>query len=290
MFESRSTQVAHRSMGARSVGSRPTRWCLILAATALVSCIMPLVVVDGLHAKGSQKTASLGQAVGLSAAAAATRRFVAQAAKSVPWANAGSEGAPHMEMMGAAGAALVASVANELKLKKAELEGVGYTLAMSTASVAVQVNETRNELHATNGRLLMALNAIETLRNQIASLTEPWNGHAGEVRCANGHRCNNYVDAGKHNLTSITSVATCREYCSMAYPATNFFAFHNEHGWIAFMLDPKGRCRCYADSPCELVPDGGYTLWTSSSTCSADLRPAVPVAASNGGEQATTSL
>ena len=176
-------------------------------------------------------------------------------------------------MMGAAGAALVSSVASELKLKKAELEGVGYTLAMSTASVAVQVNNTRNELQSTNARLNAALDAIEHLRAQVASLTEPWNGHDGEIRCANGHRCANYVDAGKHNLTAITSVATCREYCAMAYPMTSFFAFHNEHGWIAFMLDPKGRCRCYADSPCELVPDGGYTLWTSGATCSTDLQP-----------------
>ena len=62
--------------------------------------------------------------------------------------------------------------------------------------------------------------------------------------------------------------------------AAPFFAFHNEQGMIAFMLDPRGRCRCFDASPCDLVPDGGYTLWSTSDACTPDTLPRPILAAS----------
>ena len=169
-----------------------------------------------------------------------------------------------------AGGALVESVANEIRLKKAELDGVGYALG-AVGHLAMQLNDSHEEVRATNARLDAALRSIEELRLQTAALIEPWNGHAGEIRCATGHRCASYIDAGKMNLTALSSVAACNDYCGRAYRHIGFFAFHNEHGWVAFMLDPKGRCRCYDTSPCELVPDGGYNLWSGVGSCSSDL-------------------
>merc|ERR1711871_465960 len=63
----------------------------------------------------------------------------------------------------------------------------------------------------------------------------------------------------------------CSEYCGRAFKHIGFFAYHNEHGMLAFMLDPKGRCRCYDSTPCEMVPDGGYNLWSATGVCSPDL-------------------
>ena len=177
-----------------------------------------------------------------------------------------------------------------LDLGPSELEGVSSTLGMldavrsavaslpmiaaSTTAVSAKLNGTLARLDETSARLEEAFTSIERLSLQVAALQEPWTGHGSQmVKCASGHRCASYIDAGKENLTAIMSVSACRDYCTYAYPAAGFFAFHNEHGYIAFMLDPKGRCRCYADSPCELVPDGGYTLWTSGATCSTDLQP-----------------
>ena len=199
--------------------------------------------------------------------------------------------------------AIVGSVANEIRLKKAELDGVGYALG-AVGHLAVQLNDSRAEVQATNARLDVALRSIEELRLQTAALIEPWNGHAGEIRCATGHRCANYIDAGKTNLTALSSVAACNDYCGRAYKHVGYFAFHNEHGWVAFMLDPKGRCRCYDTSPCELVPDGGYNLWSGVGACSSDLlvpsqstdekhakaQPAPEAEAAAAAAEATTSL
>lgn len=182
---------------------------------------------------------------------------------------------------------VASSLAQELELRPSELEGVGNALgaidamrravaalpviATSAASVASDLNSTRGEISQTSSRVAAASASIERLTRKLAALEEPWAGHEGEVRCAAGHRCASYIDAGKTNLAALMSVAACREYCTRSYPGTNFFAFHNEFGWIAFMLDPKGRCRCFDTSPCELVPDGGYNLWTSAETCTLDL-------------------
>ena len=129
-----------------------------------MSCALPFAV---LHSSNAPLASSRAYATQVStsaseSASSVVQQFVQQAANSVPWANAGTEGAPHIEMMGAAGASLVSSIATELKLKKAELEGIAYTLAMSTASVAVQVNNTQR-------RLDQSLEAIEGLRLQVAA-------------------------------------------------------------------------------------------------------------------------
>ena len=90
------------------------------------------------------------------------------------------------------------------------------------------------------------------------------------------------------------SVSTCRDYCTRNFPSVNFFAYHNEYGYIAFMLDPKGRCRCFDSGPCEIVPDGGYNLWTSAPSCTIDLlepseRAAAAASTLGGGEPTSTS-
>lgn len=174
------------------------------------------------------------------------------------------------ESDGFAAETVIDSIAAEVRVKRAELEGVGLALG-AVGNVAQQLNQTRGELQATRARLSAALQDIELLRLRTASLIEPWRGHAGEKQCATGHRCANYIDAGKSNLTALSSVSTCNDYCSRTFKHIGFFAYHNEHGMLAFMLDPKGRCRCYDSTPCELVPDGGYNLWSSSGSCSPDL-------------------
>ena len=182
---------------------------------------------------------------------------------------------------GSAGLA-ASAIETELKLDgmqsrvdrlKLEVEGVSYRQSSTAVSLADQLNATRSELQETTSRLRTALAAVDRLQLQTAALTEPWREHAGDgiLQCALDHRCTNYVDAGKTNLTALSSVAACRDHCRERFPATNFFAFHNEHGMLAFMLDPKGRCRCYEMSPCDRVADGGYTLWTTAATCSPDL-------------------
>ena len=214
----------------------------MLVGTAIFAAGAPLLIINGLSGRASSAPAVV--------------------------ATARAEDSPHLA---AAGAAVVESVAAELKVKKKDIEGITYALTSSTAALAMEVNATRHAQEQTEHRLEEALREIEQLRLTTAALNEPWNGHNRETRCASNHRCANYIDAGKTNLTALMTVASCKAYCTSAYPATNFFAFHNEVGWIAFMLDPKGRCRCYATNPCELVPDGGYTLWSSSDTCSPDL-------------------
>jgi hypothetical protein len=169
-----------------------------------------------------------------------------------------------------AGRIVIDSIAAEVRLKRAELEGVGLALG-AVRSVAQLANQTRMELQATTARLSTATRDIERLRLEVAALREPWRGHADEKLCSRGHRCANYIDAGKTNLTALSSVAMCSDYCGRAFKHIGFFAYHNEHGMLAFMLDPKGRCRCYDSTPCEMVPDGGYNLWSASGMCSPDL-------------------
>mmetsp|Transcript_39722 Transcript_39722/g.104917 ORF Transcript_39722/g.104917 Transcript_39722/m.104917 type:complete len:340 (-) Transcript_39722:113-1132(-) len=158
-------------------------------------------------------------------------------------------------LMGSAGAALVSTIASELRLKKAELEGTAFTLLKSTAAVAMELNETRTQLIETRVEL-------EQLRQHVFALETPWVGRAGEQLCALGHRCNNYIEAGERNLSSVVSVSACQEYCSRSFSAP-VFAFHNEFGMVHFLLHPKGRCRCYDSVPCDVVSDGGYNLWST---------------------------
>ena len=237
----------------------PRSWLPILAVVAGLACIVPLIALNG---------------VSPLVATSVHRRRPAAAAGLSPQALA----------------EVANTVAQRLELQPSELDGVGHMLgvldamrttvaalpavAKATSSVAASLNGTRTELTETSARLDAAFASIERLSLQVAALQEPWMGHAGEVRCAMGHRCASYIDAGKTNLTALMSVAACRDHCTSAFPATNFWAFHNEYGWVAFMLDPKGRCRCFDTSPCELVPDGGYNLWTNAGRCTLDLLPA----------------
>ena len=234
-------------------------WLPLLAVVAALACLLPLVALNGIPP--------------LLTTAESTRRR--------PLAPAGLSRQALVET--------VSSVAQRLELHPLEMDGVSHVLGMldavrttvaavpevakATSSVAASLNGTRNEQAKTSARLDAAFESIQRLSLQIAALQEPWVGHGGEVRCASGHRCASYIDAGKTNLTALMSVTACRDHCTRAFPATNFFAFHNEYGWVAFMLDPKGRCRCFDASPCELVPDGGYNLWTSAERCTLDLLP-----------------
>ena len=59
----------------------------------------------------------------------------------------------------------------------------------------------------------------------------------------------------------------------MLHPSAHLFAFHNEFGMVQFVREPKGRCRCYDNSPCKLVPDGGYTLWSTIERCPPEVPP-----------------
>ena len=233
-------------------------WLPLLAVVAALACLLPLVALNGIPP--------------LLATTESRRRPVAAASLS------------QQALIETA-----SSVAQQLELPPSELNGVSHILGMldavrttvaavpavakATSSVAASLNGTRNEQAKTSARLDAAFESIQRLSLQVAALQEPWVGHSGEVRCASGHRCSAYIDAGKTNLTALMSVTACRDHCTRSYPATNFFAFHNEYGWVAFMLDPKGRCRCFDASPCELVPDGGYNLWTSAERCTLDLLP-----------------
>lgn len=196
------------------------------------------------------------------AAAAAPAAWVTEAAKRLPEPN---------DLMGSAGAALISTIASELKLKKAELDGVAFTLLKSTAAVAMELNATRTELRETQ-------QALELMRMRTAALETSWIGRGGEVACAFGHRCNNYIEAGERNLSSVVSVSACYDFCSRNARAP-FFAFHNEWGMVHFLLHPKGRCRCYDNVPCDLVSDSGYNLWStalsrpSAEACPAEVPP-----------------
>ena len=71
---------------------------------------------------------------------------------------------------------------------------------------------------------------------------------------------------------AISSVAACKSYCNATFPDVPFFAFHSEQGMIQFGSEPKGRCRCYDATPCNLIPDSGYTLWSTNGKCNSILR------------------
>ena len=159
------------------------------------------------------------------------------------------------DLMGSAGAALVERIASELKIKRAELDGVAFTLLKSTAAVSMELNATRRELLETQ-------QALAAHRMRTMALETPWIGRMGEVACAYGHRCNGYIEGGERNLSATVSVSACFEYCR-ATTSAPFFAFHNEFGMVHFLLHPKGRCRCYDSVPCDLVSDGGYNLWST---------------------------
>ena len=180
------------------------------------------------------------------------------------WVSESANRRTEPDMMGPAGAALVSAVAQELRLKRAELDGIALALSKATAAVAVELNATRSDLRRTQKELEASVRRIETLET-------PWLGRAGEVPCAYEHRCSNYIEAGEQNLTAVVSVTACREHCSRTYPLVPFFAFHNELGMVQFLQHLKGRCRCYESTPCDVVPDGGYTLWSTNGGCPREL-------------------
>ena len=212
----------------------------------------------------SEPGASLHPTLTASQAAAALttsqqpERWIAEAARR----------GPDPDLMGPAGAALVNSVAAELKLKRAELEGIAYALTKSTAAVAMELKATQTELRETQATL-------HKLQQQLFGLETPWLGRAGEIACAFEHRCQNFLDAGESNLSAVATVAACRQYCSQLYPSVPFFAFHNALGMVQFVQAPKGRCRCYDSLPCEVVADSGYTLWSTTDVCPEEVPPSL---------------
>ena len=259
-----STSAPLATVGAMREGGRRSSWLPLLLIIAVVAAGVPLIALN----------VPLMMSVASESKPRASRALRARAALPQP------EEEQPLEMA-------VSTVARDVAMAPSELEGVGHALgaidavrkavaalpafAKTSQSLVTDLNHTRRELSDTTARLAAAVASLDRLQQQVGALQEPWAGHSGERLCASGHRCASYIDAGKTNLTALMSVAACRDHCARAFPATNFFAFHNEYGWIAFMLDPKGRCRCFEASPCEIVPDGGYNLWTSAKRCSVDL-------------------
>ena len=69
-------------------------------------------------------------------------------------------------------------------------------------------------------------------------------------------------------MGATASVGACLQFCNATFPHVPFFAYHSEAGYVNFMGDPKGRCRCYDSVPCQVVPDGGYNLWSTGGAAS----------------------
>ena len=210
----------------RSSWSQPRYLLLMMIlAAASVAIGLPAMLLQRLTSS-SRTTAQERRAPSLSAVEAAAELVSAQ--PPAEWINEASRRGPDPDVMGPAGAALVSAVANELKLKRAELEGIAYALTKSTAAVAVELNMTRADLRR-------AQEEIRLLTLRVAALETPWWGQAGEVPCAFQHRCTNFVEAGEHNLSAISSVSACRSYCAREFPHVHFFAFHNEFGMVQFL-------------------------------------------------------
>ena len=151
--------------------------------------------------------------------------------------------------------ATVASLMAQLKEMRAGLQSV-------RTSVGLQ----KDALTRQKDALATSRSSQRRLELEVLALEEPWLGHAGEMQCATDSRCRNYIDAGDKSLGAASSVAACRAYCNRTYSAP-FFAFHNEAGMTLFLNHPKGRCRCYDSTPCDLSPDGGYNLWSTIDSC-----------------------
>ena len=134
--------------------------------------------------------------------------------------------------------------------------------------LSAEMVQVKTELQRLTRALLATRRSAMGTETQVAALAQPWVGHAGEVRCAAGHRCADYINAGEDQLAATYSVGACKAYCNATYPEVPFFAFHSEQGMVQFMNDPKGRCRCYDATPCNLIPDSGYTLWSTTAKCS----------------------
>lgn len=252
----------------------------LLALAALIAIALPVIVIERL-AVGARDDAALS----------ATPLTVAQAVSAITdpvpaedWVvkSARRRSGSDPDLMGPAGAALVNAVAHELKLKKAELDGVAMALTKATAALAVELNATQQVLAQRDYDL-------ERLARRVEALETPWLGRAGELACAFEHRCNGYVEAGEQNLSAVASVTACREHCARAFPAVPFFAFHNELGMVQFLSHPKGRCRCYDSVPCDLVPDGGYTLWSTTDACPDEVPPQLRGAVSEEAEASAAS-
>jgi len=143
--------------------------------------------------------------------------------------------------------------------------------ALVTA-LSTELSQAKAEVQRLSRVLLAQRRATLAVELQVAALQRPWLGHAGEVRCAVGHRCADYINAGEESLGAISSVSTCKAYCNSTFPEVPFFAYHSEQGMTQFMNDPKGRCRCYDATPCNLIPDSGYTLWSTTNKCTSIVR------------------
>lgn len=179
------------------------------------------------------------------------RRQVAESPSPSPPPGAGGRGSRQIEDL----EATVASLMAQLKEMRSGLQSV-------RTSVGLQ----KDALQRQKDALAASRSSQRRLELEVMALEQPWLGHAGEVQCATDSRCTNYIDAGDKSLGAASSVAACGAYCNRTYSAP-FFAFHNEVGMTLFLDHPKGRCRCYDSTPCELSPDGGYNLWSTVDSC-----------------------
>lgn len=153
---------------------------------------------------------------------------------------------------------------------KAELETTVAELNRTKANLGALTDEVkllRSELNKVLNAVLFGRRATLRLEQQVASLYRPWLGHSGEVQCMSQHRCTGYKNAGEESLGAVSSVRTCMLYCNQTFPGVPFFAYHSMEGMTAFANDPKGRCRCYDSPSCDLVPDSGYNLWSTTGRC-----------------------
>ena len=163
--------------------------------------------------------------------------------------------------------AAAAAARAELRELKAALQSLRNAVGLQKDALQRQ----KEALHTSRA-------AQQRLELDVAALQRPWTGHAGEVLCAQAMRCSNYIDAGDKSLAALSSVAACKVFCNASYPKVPFFAFHSEAGMTQFMNHPKGRCSCFDRTPCELVPDSGYGLWSTQGSCVGTLRNAAMLA------------
>jgi len=197
-------------------------------------------------------------------------------------AKEGAEAAPQAAAKagGAGAAALTAGAGTGAAAARPKAAGMAFEEVRAelkaTSALVAQLQSEMVQSKAEVARLTRALvnnrRQTLTLEAHVAALQAPWLGHAGEVRCATGHRCADYINAGEDKLAATSSVASCKAYCNATFPEVPFFAFHSEQGMTQFMNDPKGRCRCYDATPCNLIPDSGYTLWSTATKCSSIVR------------------
>ena len=161
----------------------------------------------------------------------------------------------------------LAALRAELQQSRTETRDSTLQAERADAVVASEMRQVRSELSRLARQLAMSNNATRELQKHVWALETPWLARGGEVRCAQNQRCADYVNAGEDSLAATMSVSACRDYCRATFPEVPFFAYHSEAGYTQFQNDPKGRCRCYDSTPCVLIPDSGYTLWSTTHEC-----------------------